>query len=256
MSTNDAHGSTTRVEVVAVHGNGGGAFRFSQVHSHLPTDVRLHAVTLPGFANRPRDPSLRTLRDYADQLANEFADLDRPVLLGHGIGGSMALDLVARRPELVSGLILHSPVGASLDTRLFPRIMSTSLVRRIVQRGISSKLPRPLLRRVFFPHGAPKAVLDEFFNEYRTCQSFGQMFDVIDRPWFDSVQPVAEVPTVVLWGADDRVLKSGQSDDIAAKVPGAEVIVRDGWDHFPMIEQPADYATVIVDLARRLHAAR
>ncbi len=241
--------------IVAVHGNGGGASRYSRVGPVIPDDIDFRPVTLPGFSTEPKDPSLHTLGDYADRLADMFADLDRPVLLGHGIGGSIALDLASRRPRLLGGLILHAPVGASLDTRLFPRVMSSSVVRSLVRRGISSRRPRPLLRRLFSPHRAPREALDEFFDEYRHCQAFGDMFDLIDRPWFDGIEPVTGVPSVLLWGEKDRVLRSGQSDEIRAKLPEAEVVIHEGWDHFPMLEQPEEYADEIVAMARRLVAA-
>ena len=158
------------LSIVAVHGNGGGASRYELVRPVMPSDVHFRPVTLPGFSSEPKDATLRTLHDYGDRLADLFADLDRPVVLGHGIGGSIALDLASRRPELVGGLILHAPVGASLDTRLFPRVMQSTPVRRLVKRAISARPIRPVLRRVFFPHGAPKETLDTFFDEYRTAK--------------------------------------------------------------------------------------
>lgn len=241
--------------IVAVHGNGGGASRYDLLEPELPGDVEFRAVTLPGFSTSPKDPSLRTLGDYADRLADLFEDLDRPVVLGHGIGGSICLDLASRRPELFGALVLHAPVGASLDTRLFPRLMSGRPVRAVVRRAISSRPLRPVLRRLFFPHGAPKATLDRFFDEYRHCEAFGDMFDLIDRAWFDSLRPVTGVPTVLLWGGRDRVLRSGQSDEIRSKVHDAEVVIKENWDHFPMIEQPQEYAREIVAIARRLAPA-
>lgn len=241
------------LHLVAVHGNGGGASRFARMIDALGDEVHLTAVTLPGFSTTPRDPSLMTVSDYADRLADLMAPLGtRPVVLGHGIGGSFALDLAARRPDTMAGLILHAPVGANLDTRLFPRIMSTAPVRAAAKRLIAARVPRPLWRRLFFPHGAPKPILDTFFDEYRTCEAFGQMFEIISPSWFRQLPPVEGVPTVVLWGEHDRVLRSGQADVITSKVPGAEVIVQAGWDHFPMIEQPQEYADVITTIARRL----
>ena len=130
--------------------------------------------------------------------------------------------------------------------------MSSRPARGLVRRAISSRPLRPLLRRVFFPHGAPQATLDTFFDEYRHCEAFGDMFELIDRPWFDSVSPVTGVPTVLLWGEKDRVLRSGQTEEIRSKVPDAEVVIKQGWDHFPMIEQPEEYAREIVAIAQRL----
>lgn len=239
--------------IVAVHGNGGGASRFAAMAAVLRDRADLVAVTLPGFSTTPRDPSLRTVSDYADHLGRLMeAAGPRPVVLGHGIGGTFALDLASRRPHLVGGLVLHAPVGAHLDTRLFPRLMSTAAVRTAVKRLIAARLPRPLWRRLFFPHGAPRHVLDRFFDEYRSCEAFGQMFDIITPEWFESLAPVTTVPTVLLWGADDRVLRSGQTEAIVAKVPHAEMVVREGWDHFPMIEQPEEYADEILAISDRL----
>jgi len=245
------------VTVVAVHGNGGGGERFALAGRAMPDGTDLVAPTLPGFSTRPRDPSLRTLADYADHLAGEVeavtaSDGVAPVLLGHGIGGSIALDLVSRRPGLVRGLVLHAPVGAQLDTRLFPKLMASGAARGLVRMAISSRVARPVWRRLFFPHGAPKAALDEFFEAYRHCAVFGDMFDLITAGWFEALAPVRDVPVVLLWGAEDRVLRRGQADVVGTKVPGAEVVVHPGWDHFPMIEQPEEYADAVAAIARRL----
>ena len=51
------------ITLVAVHGNGGGGFRFARVEPHVADDARFEAVTLPGFGGRPAEASLRTLPD-------------------------------------------------------------------------------------------------------------------------------------------------------------------------------------------------
>ncbi|MEL6892834.1 MAG: alpha/beta hydrolase, partial [Actinomycetota bacterium] len=93
------------------------------------------------------------------------------------------------------------------------------------------------------------------FEGYRDCESFSQMFDIIDADWFEALEPVSGLPTVLLWGEHDRVLKSGQTDGIRAKAPDARIVIQPGWDHFPMIEQPEEYARVVADLATELVAA-
>ena len=78
------------VSVVAVHGNGGGSHRFSLVGPQMPPGVELRAVTMPGFAAAPADPSLRSLRQYALLLGQLVESIPRPrVLLERGIGGSV-----------------------------------------------------------------------------------------------------------------------------------------------------------------------
>jgi pimeloyl-ACP methyl ester carboxylesterase len=242
------------VTLVAVHGNGGGAHRFARVAPLMPSDVALVAVTLPGFAAVPADPSLRSLADFARHLAALVAPMPRPrIVLGHGIGGSIALELVQRQAELVDGLILHAPVGTRLERRIFPRLMAIPGARALGRRLFASRLLRPLVRRLLFSRAVPPDYLDRFFEEYRQCSVFSQMFDLITPAWFRGLRPT-ELPAVLLWGEDERLLAVDQVDDYRALLPRAATRRVPGWGHFPMIERPDEYAAEIASLARSLAA--
>jgi pimeloyl-ACP methyl ester carboxylesterase len=238
--------------VVAVHGNGGGAHRFARVEPLMPPDVALVAVTLPGFADLPADPRLRSLADYATCLARTIEPLPRPrIVLGHGIGGSIALELVRHRATLLDGLILHAPVGARLERRIFPRLMALPGARALGQRLFSSRPLRPIFRRLLFTAAVPPHYLDRFFQEYRTCAVFSQMFDLITPVWFQGLGP-SDLPAALLWGEAERLLTVDQVDDYRALLPRAIVRRVPAWGHFPMIEQPGAYAAAIAALARTL----
>jgi alpha-beta hydrolase superfamily lysophospholipase len=117
--------SISPLTIFAVHGNGGGAFRFERIKSHIPAEIHFQPVTLPGFAGQPADPTLRSLYDYAAYLRGITAASPRPlVLLGHGTGGSLALEFIQHFAAELDGLILHAPVGTRLEARLFPRLMA------------------------------------------------------------------------------------------------------------------------------------
>ena len=242
------------ITLVAVHGNGGGGFRFARVEPHVSDRIRFEAVTLPGFGGRPGDPALRSLPDYAEALWREIEHLPRPiVVLGHGIGGSIALDMVQRHE--IDALILHAPVGTRLERRWFPRLMKPEPVRSLIKWGISSRLTRPLVGRRFFSRDVPVDYRNQFLDEYGRADSFSQMFDIITPEWWNELQPV-DMPALMLWGSDDRVLGADQVADYQALLPQAWTDVVPGWGHFPMVEGPADYATVITDWAERLVEAR
>lgn len=241
-----------QLTIVAIHGNGGGAFRFARVRPFVPDGVRFWPITLPGFAAVPADPALQSLTDYAEHLHEVLAGEHRPlVLLGTGIGGSIALEYVQRYPNGVDGLILHAPVGTRLEKRLFPRLMKLPGMRRLGQWTFSSPVPRPIFRRLLFHQPVPDDYLNQFFDEYRQCSVFGQMFDIITQSWFESLQPV-DVPTVLLWGERERVLTVDQLDDYRQLLPNCTTRIVPDWDHFPMIEQPAEYSDEVVRLARML----
>ncbi len=244
--------TSSLITLVAVHGNGGGGFRFARADEHVPGDVRFEAVTLPGFGGRPADPTLQQLPDYAEQLWREIEHLPRPlVVLGHGIGGSIALDMVQRHP--VDGLILHAPVGTRLDRRWFPRLMRPEPIRRLIKWGISSRITRPVVGRRFFDPSVPDDYIGRFLDEYRRADSFSQMFDIITSDWWEGLRPV-DLPALMLWGSQDRVLGADQLADYRVLLPRAATDVVPGWGHFPMVDDPETYATVVVDWARRLAA--
>ena len=241
------------VHVVAVHGNGGGSARFDRLPRPLADDVTLHAPTLPGFGGRPLG-DVDGVAGLAAALAEELPATDDPVvLLGHGIGGSVALQLLADDPTAADALVLHAPVGTRLDTRWFPRLLRPSWVRRAVQVGISSPVLRPLWRRTIV-RDVPRPWADDFLAAYRDAEAFGAMFDWLTADWFDAL-PARDLPAVLLWGEDDRVLGADQRADYHRLLPRATERTVPGWGHFPMLTDPRDYAAVVAEVARDLARA-
>jgi pimeloyl-ACP methyl ester carboxylesterase len=129
--------------------------------------------------------------------------------------------------------------------------MSLRAGRSLGQWLFSSRLARPLFKRLLFSQPVPPDTLNRFFDEYRRCAVFGQMFDLITPAWFKSLRPV-DLPAALLWGEREQVLTVDQLDDYRVLLPHSLVRTVPGWDHFPMIEQPEEYAHEIVSLAREL----
>ena len=169
------------------------------------------------------------------------------------LGGSFVLEYVQHYADSIDGVILHAPVGTRLDTRRFPWLMQLPGMRDLGQRMIAAPLMRPLFKRLLFmDHEAiPADYLNRFFDEYRQCQVFGQMFDIITADWYNALQQ-SDCPAVLLWGKEERVLSADHVQDYQALFPNNTVRLVPGWDHFPMIEQPAAYAEEISRLAQAL----
>lgn len=248
--------SDAPVTVVAVHGNGGGSFRFSRLPASPDPAVRLRAIDLPGFGGRPAQRLPVTLDELSDALRDELrtAGPGPVVVLGHGIGGSIALHALQETVDGVVGLVLHAPVAARLDTRWFPRLMRPRWVRRGVQLAISSLPARLVGRLLLFRDGdVPRSFADRFLAEYRRADGFADMFDLLTADWFAGLRPI-DVPTVLLWGERDRVLGADQVTELLAVVPGARQQTVAEWGHFPMIERPGEYLAVVTRLASELAA--
>jgi len=244
----------TEFSLIAIHGNGGGGFRFERLKPFIPSSVNFLAPTLPGFAEVKRDPNLKTLKDYAFKLREMIASQAKPmILLGTGIGGSIALEFLQHFEREVQGLILHAPVGTRLNQRLFPKLMKPVFVRRFGQWLFSSTLARPLFKPLLFqsPEQIPADYLKKFFDEYRRCEAFAEMFDIINDAWFKSLRP-SNIPAVLLWGEKERVLTPDQAHDYQTLLPNSIIKLVPNWNHFPMIEQPEAFAREVISLSKKL----
>jgi pimeloyl-ACP methyl ester carboxylesterase len=242
--------TTSQTTVIAVHGNGGGAFRFDRVETFIPPDISFVPITLPGFAAVPRDPRLATVGDYADHLAQVCSAYRNPIVLGHGIGGSIALDMAQRHHTNLGGLILQAPVGPNLNKRKLPFVMNLPGVKPLAKQLIASRVLRPVWRKKFFAPDVPQAFADQFFNEYRQCSVFAQMFTIINQQWWDSLRPTP-VKTILWWGDQESLLGLDLAAEFKRVTPNSTLVVEPGWDHFPMVDTPEEYANRLSELVRK-----
>ena len=173
------------------------------------------------------------------------------ILLGTGIGGSIALQYAQKYANHLAGLILHAPVGTRLDTRWFPRLMSLPVNRKIGKMVFTSSLMRPFWRKALFTKPLPKEAESQFFDEYRQCQLFGEMFDWITPEWFDRLNPIS-IPAALLWGERERVLTVDQLDDYKALLLDPVIHKEPNWDHFPMLETPKQFVDVLTSLSLKI----
>ncbi|MDX2287129.1 MAG: alpha/beta hydrolase [Bacteroidia bacterium] len=252
--------------VLILHGNGGSRTRFRLLLERLPALAPGLLPVIPelsGFDGRPL-PAVPNLWDvFLHEIAgaaDAAGAAQRWTWYGHGIGGSVLMELAARdfvfpdgiqrRPDRI---ILHGAIGAGMERRWFPGLMRPRAVRSIIQQLVASPLLRPLwVRRLFrHPERIPAQVLNQFFEDYGQCASFSAWFDLITPAWYRRVQAAArEVPFHLLWGAQERVVTAQHLPLWQADFPRASIEVVPGWDHFPMLDEADVFAAKFVSLMR------
>jgi pimeloyl-ACP methyl ester carboxylesterase len=239
--------------ILMIHGNGGANTRFQLFVEQVRQEeapIKVFLPELPGFEGRPLPES----KDYWSLFLKTLGQLilsDRQaswIIYGHGIGGSLVLEWAARnwilpdrtffRPQQV---ILHGIIGASLEQRLFPKLMQWKPLRHFLHRMIYASWLQPVWERRLFirPQAIPQSLRNQFFTDYKNCAAFPVFFDLITPAWYRQVQKatVAE-PFHFIWGSKERVVAAKFLEYWKKDYPNATFEVVEGWDHFPMLEQP------------------
>lgn len=190
------------------------------------------ALDLPGFGASPEPPGVWGSADYAEAVARVIAGLEGPpapvVVVGHSLGGRVAVRLAAAHPGLVRGLVLTgAPVAPRTGQRSRPAAVFR-LARRLHRSGL---LPEPVMERARQRYGSA---------DYRAAT--GVMRQVLVRMvGEDYAEALARVrcPVELVWGDDDTAAPLSGARWLADTLPGARLTVCPGAGHLIPLTAPA-----------------
>jgi len=254
--------------VLLVHGLAGqlGHFTYGIV-DELAMHHRVVAVDRPGSGYSQRTPGASaSLSAQADALAALIGQLElgRVVVVGHSLGGAVALMLAQRHPGRVAGLALVAPlthpmqhVPAAFRGLLIARPWMRALVAWTLAVPLGIAMRDELLRAVF----APEAVPADFATRgggllgLRPSHFIAACTDLAaipeDLPRLVQGYGTMRLPVSILYGRSDPILDpSGQGETLAAELPGAKLTLVEGGHMLP-VTAPKRTAQFIREAAAR-----
>lgn len=201
-----------------------------------------------GESEKPAGPY--TIELMAADTAGLMAGLSigPAFVLGHSLGGYVAQRLVASRPELVSHLILASTnFGGSKVIPITPEALQLLTNRsgdplELIRRGIA------VATHSAFGQSRPELVQQliayRLTNPVPPAQYTAQvMAGAATAAWSEAQikanMAAITMPTLILFGEDDRVVPSGNAQLLAAQIPQAQVIILPNTGHLFPLEEPA-----------------
>lgn len=215
--------------VLALHGWGRTHRDFDAV-LQPPDAPALDAVALdlPGFGTTPAPETPWGSADYADCVTEVVGEMAAPVVvLGHSFGGRVAVQLAARRPDLVRALVL---AGVPL-LRSGPQVRPAHrfrLVRALHRAGLVSDARVEAARR---RHGSA---------DYAAAQGVmrGVHVRAVGETYGDLLDAIA-CPVSLVWGDDDTAAPLAVAQAAVARLRDAELIVCPGAGHLVPLTAPA-----------------
>ena len=226
--------------LVLVHGAGGTRLHWPPTLRRLPGG-EVYALDLPGHGEAP-GPWQSTIEGYRQAIVEWMQALGLPpaVIVGHSMGGALALSLALDAPEQVAGIVL---VGTGARLRVHPLLLEAA-----ASGGMPTETLATLVSWWYSPDASPRLrelaarVLaatntDVLHADFLACDGFDVMerLGTIDRP------------ALVVVGEDDHMTPVKYARFLAENLPDARLEVIPGAGHMVMLEQPAAVERVLSD---------
>jgi pimeloyl-ACP methyl ester carboxylesterase len=204
----------------------------------LAEQFRLILPHHPGFGASADDPSVDSIHDYALHYLDLFDQLgvEEASLVGHSLGGYLAVTLAIEQTHRVRRLVLGAPFG--LRVREHPTVDFFSIP--------DEEVPTYLVADMSIFAGLPSPPPPEFFAErYRESTSFARIawhrpYDLKLAKWLHRIT----APTLIVWGDKDRLIPVEQAAVWADHISTSEVRILPGIGHLLFNESPAAVAAI------------
>ena len=242
--------------ILFIHGLGSYAPAWKKNIESLRADYRCLAIDLPGYGKSSKG-NYEASMTYFATVVKDFLDvlgIDKAVLVGHSMGGQIAITTALAYPALVERLVLVAPAGFETfhkgERQWFREVLTPTAVKLTTVEQIRENIAWNFYE---MPADAEFMVTDRI--AMRSAKEFDAYCYIIpecvkgmvDQPVFDEL-PKVQQPTLAIYGRQDnlipnRFLHGGDTEDIGqqgvAQMPNARLLMVDKAGHFVQFEQAA-----------------
>jgi pimeloyl-ACP methyl ester carboxylesterase len=246
--------------LLLIHGMGGSSENWQAVieplareHTVIVPDLPGHGQSAPGGGDYSVGGLAAGLRDLLLLLGHE-----RATLVGHSLGGGVAMQFAYQFPEIVERLVLVSSGGLGPEVSLLLRaaalpgagafIAATApVVQRLGAglRGAERHGRRPSTDITEVVHGygllAARERRAAFLATVRSVIGIGgQRVSAVDRLYL-----ARAVPVLIVWGARDRLVPAHHGEQAHRDIPGSRLEIFENAGHLPQLEEPARFVAAL-----------
>ena len=231
--------------VLFIHGFGGDLNSWMFTQPALAEGRRAIALDLPGHGGADKAVGAGDPDMFAAAVADSIValGLDRVHLVGHSMGGAIALGVAVRRQEQVASLTLIATAGLG-------REINGGFIDAFVRAGRRREAQEALAMLVHDPALVSRAMIEETLR-YKRLDGVGAALETIARAWFPDGHQVLDLraelgalsrPVQLIWGSDDRIIPLAHAEALAGKL---QVHILDDAGHLPHMEKSGEVNRLI-----------
>ena len=224
----------------------------------LKSQYRCIAIDLPGYGKSSKNKEHYSLAGYAEMIQDfsEELGLKNVILVGHSMGGQVAIHTVLKAPDAFEKLILIAPAGIETFTEKEATVMKVSYTPNMVTNTTDDQILANYKMNFYeFPEDA-QAMVDERIK-MKSAEDFPRYAKVVvnnihamlDEPVIDKLHEI-KIPVFVIFGKNDMLIPNKYfhpSQSLAHllamaedKVPDLKTKVIDEAGHFVNFEKPEE----------------
>jgi 4,5:9,10-diseco-3-hydroxy-5,9,17-trioxoandrosta-1(10),2-diene-4-oate hydrolase len=247
--------------VVLVHGIGASVEAWTPTLPALVPDHRVVALDLVGYGytDKPRDApyTFSYLADFVRQVMDRL-EIPETVLMGHSLGGGVAVKLAEMAPSRIRRLVAVDAAGLGTEgLSVVYQLMVIPGVGRWLTRTEPSWVRR-FLEGLFHD---PEHVTDEMVElnvemmsqpgaraaYLSTIRSIATVFGPREDVVADIVDHLDAITaeTLVIWGQQDEAIPLAHGETAVESIPDAELVVLEACGHMPMVEQRGAFNEIV-----------
>ncbi|HEX7063489.1 MAG TPA: alpha/beta hydrolase [Bacillales bacterium] len=235
-------------KLVLIHGYLSSTFSFRQLIPLLTQTYSVTALDLPGFG-KSENPKAFTysIGNYGKLILSfmEKMQIDKAVLVGHSMGGQVALQAAKQAPGRVNGLILLASSGY---LKPFNRwLVSASYLpffTWIVRREFEKRSAEEVLREVVYDSSAIDTAMIEGYVQPMGAEGFYRsLLGLLRKHGGDLTTEelkTIHTPALLLWGREDRIVPLNIGERLVLDLPAASLNVYEHTGHLLPEEKPQE----------------
>lgn len=222
--------------VIIVHGIGGHKEDWADVAARLAPSHTVYAVDMLGFGGSSKTGETITIADQVAAIAGlmDAENIAQADVIGNSVGGWVAATLAADHPDRVHRLVLVDAAGFKAmfegppPVEFYPQDASQmAKLLRTVRFDPSTHQPA---------YVAKALAASQASGDGLAAAAVGKGMFV--SPRLEDVADRVTAPTLIIWGAEDKLFPPGIADLVASHIKGSRKELIPNASHFPQLDHP------------------